>query len=90
MVGISYILQPYILLLHSIMTPETMLLLAKAIAIAVGGMAPAIAIGVIGYSAMQSIGRNPEAAKEIFTPMLLGMAFAEAIAIYALIIAFTL
>ncbi|KKW30278.1 MAG: hypothetical protein UY72_C0016G0011 [Candidatus Uhrbacteria bacterium GW2011_GWD2_52_7] len=72
------------------MSTETMLLLAKAIAIAVGGISPALAIGIIGYSAMQSIGRNPEAAKEIFTPMLLGMAFAEAIAIYALIIAFTL
>lgn len=72
------------------MTPETMLLLAKALAIAVGGFGPALAIGIIGYSAMNGIGRNPEAAKEIFTPMLLGMAFAEAIAIYALIIAFTL
>ncbi len=63
---------------------------AKAFAIAVGGIGPALAIGLIGFSAMSGIGRNPEAAKEIFTPMLLGMAFAEAIAIYALIIAFTL
>ncbi|HCC83765.1 TPA: hypothetical protein DEP96_02865 [Candidatus Uhrbacteria bacterium] len=63
---------------------------AKAFAIAIGGISPALAIGLIGYAAMTSIGRNPEADKKIFVPMLLGMAFAEAIAIYALIIAFTL
>lgn len=72
------------------MTPETMVLLAKAIAIAVGGFAPALSIGLIGFAAMTSIGRNPESAKPIFTPMFLGMALSEAIAIYALIIAFTL
>ncbi len=72
------------------MSPETMTLLAKALAIAIGGFGPAIAIGLMGFSAMNGIGRNPEAAGKIFVPMLLGMAFAEAIAIYALIIAFTL
>ncbi len=72
------------------MTPETMSLLAKAIAIALSGLGPALGIGLIGFAAMQSIGRNPEAAKEVFTPMLLGMAFAEAIAIYALVVSFTL
>lgn len=63
---------------------------AKAFAMAVGGIVPAFSIGLIGFAAMNSIGRNPEAAGKIFVPMLLGMAFAEAIAIYALIIAFTL
>lgn len=57
-------------------------------AIAIGGMFPALAIGLIGYKAMEAIGRNPEAAGKLFTPMLLGMAFAEAIAIYSLILAF--
>ncbi|MDO8504112.1 MAG: ATP synthase F0 subunit C [bacterium] len=57
--------------------------------IAIGGVAPAIAIGIIGMSAMMAIGRNPDAANKVLPPMLLGMAFAEAIAIYALIIAFT-
>lgn len=56
--------------------------------IALGGIFPAIAIGLIGYKAMEAIGRNPEAAGKLFTPMLLGMAFAEAIAIYSLILAF--
>ncbi len=56
--------------------------------IALGGMLPAIAIGMIGSKAMEAIGRNPEAAGSILPPMLLGMAFAEAIAIYSLIITF--
>lgn len=56
--------------------------------IAFGGIFPALAIGIIGYKAMDSIGRNPEAASKILPPMLLGMAFAEAIAIYSLILAF--
>ncbi len=62
--------------------------LAKALAIAIGGIGPAIAIGKIGARAMESIGRNPEAAGKILVPMLLAAAFAEAIAIYALVIAF--
>lgn len=65
-------------------------LLAKAFVICAGGAVPALSIGVIGYAAMTSIGRNPEAAGKVLAPMLLGMAFAEAIAIYALVIAFTL
>lgn len=72
------------------MEAETMTVLAKALAIGVGSIGPALAIGFIGMKAMESIGRNPEAAGKLFVPMLLGMAFAEAIAIYALIIAFTL
>ncbi len=62
----------------------------KGATIAIGGFAPAIAIGLIGSKAMESIGRNPEAAGKMFVPMLLGMAFAEAIAIYSLVVAFTL
>jgi len=65
-------------------------LLAKAIAIAIGGISPALAIGKIGAKAMESIGRNPESAGKIMVPMLLISAFAEAIAIYALIIAFSI
>lgn len=64
--------------------------LAKAIAIAFGSFAPAMAIGKIGGKAMESIGRNPEAAGKILVPMLLSAAFAEAIAIYALVIAFSI
>lgn len=64
--------------------------LAKAVAIAIGAMAPALAIGKIGAKAMEAIGRNPEATGKILVPMLLVSAFAEAIAIYALIIAFSI
>lgn len=63
---------------------------AKAAVMAVGAIAPAIAIGMIGSKAMESIGRNPEAAGKILVPMLLSCAFAEAIAIYALVIAFSI
>ncbi|MFA6271753.1 MAG: ATP synthase F0 subunit C [Patescibacteria group bacterium] len=62
--------------------------LAKAFAISIGSIAPALAIGKIGAKAMESIGRNPESAGKILVPMLLAAAFAEAIAIYALVIAF--
>jgi len=64
--------------------------LAKVFAIGVGAIGPAIGIGLIGSKAMEAIGRNPEAAGKVFVPMLLGMAFAEAIAIYALVVVFTL
>ena len=57
--------------------------------IAIGGMLPALAIGLIGAKAMEAIGRNPDASGKILPAMLLGMAFAEAIAIYCLILAFT-
>lgn len=64
--------------------------LTKALTIAIGSIAPAIAIGMIGYKAMEAIGRNPESSSKIFVPMLLVSAFAEAIAIYALVIAFSI
>ncbi|OGH38280.1 MAG: hypothetical protein A3B44_01365 [Candidatus Levybacteria bacterium RIFCSPLOWO2_01_FULL_38_21] len=56
--------------------------------IALGGMLPALAIGLIGARAMEAIGRNPESSGRILPAMLLAMAFAEAIAIYSLILAF--
>jgi F-type H+-transporting ATPase subunit c len=65
-------------------------MLAKALAIGIGSIGPALAIGKIGAKAMESIGRNPEAAGKILTPMLLSAAFAEAVAIYALVIAFSI
>jgi F-type H+-transporting ATPase subunit c len=63
--------------------------LTGGLIIAIGGIAPAIGIGLIGAKAMEAIGRNPEASGRILPAMLLGMAFAEAIAIYALILAFS-
>ncbi len=69
---------------------EEILPFAKAGVMALGAMAPAISIGMIGAKAMESIGRNPESANKILVPMLLSCAFAEAIAIYVLVIAFSL
>jgi F-type H+-transporting ATPase subunit c len=72
------------------MEPEAIRLLAKAATIAIGGIFPAFAIGKIASKAMESIGRNPESSEKLFVPMLLSLAFAEAIAIYALVVTFTL
>lgn len=57
--------------------------------VAIGGLGPAIGVGLIGAGAMEALGRNPEASGKILPAMLIGMAFAEAIAIYSLILAFT-
>ena len=64
--------------------------LAKAIAIGLGAIGPGIGVGLIGGKAMEAIGRNPEATGKILVPMLIASAFAEAIAIYALVIAFSI
>ena len=58
--------------------------------IAIGSLAPALAIGLIVSKALEAIGRNPEAAAKVQTVMILGVAFAEAIAIYSLVIALIL
>ena len=69
------------------METEAMKLLAPAIAIGVGALGPAIGIGLLAGKAMEAFGRNPEAAPKIQTAMILAIAFAEAIAIYALVVA---
>jgi F-type H+-transporting ATPase subunit c len=72
------------------MNIETVRLWAPMITIAIGTIAPAIAIGMIGSKSTDAIGRNPEAAPKIQTAMILAIAFAEAIAIYALVVALIL
>lgn len=61
-------------------------LLAKALAIGLGALGPGLAIGMIGAKAVEAIGRNPESAGAVRTAMILALGFAEAIAIYALVI----
>jgi F-type H+-transporting ATPase subunit c len=61
--------------------------IAAALAIALGAFMPALAIGMLASKAMEAIGRNPEASGNILTNMILALAFAEAIAIYALVVA---
>jgi F-type H+-transporting ATPase subunit c len=72
------------------MEQEAIVAIVKGLTMALGGFAPALAIGRLVAKAMESIGRNPESAGKLFVPMLLGAAFAEAIAIYALVVVFTL
>jgi F-type H+-transporting ATPase subunit c len=60
---------------------------AAAIAIGLGAMGPAIGIGMLASKAMEAIGRNPEAASKIQSAMILAIAFTEAIAVYALVVA---
>lgn len=64
--------------IKTIMTGATM---------AFGAIVPALAIGKIGAEGLKGIARNPEASSEIRTSMILAIAFAEAIAIYALVVA---
>ena len=61
--------------------------LSVGLTMAIGGSFPALAIGMIVAAALKAIGRNPEAASTIQTNTILGMAFAEAIAIYSLVVA---
>lgn len=61
--------------------------IAAAAAIGIGALGPALAIGMLAGKAMEAIGRNPEASQKIQTTMILAIAFAEAIAIYALVVA---
>ncbi len=64
--------------------------LAVALAIGIGAIGPGIGIGLAAAGALSAIGRNPEAAPIVQTNMILALAFAEAIAIYALVIALLL
>lgn len=61
--------------------------LAAGLAIGLGAIGPGLAIGILAAKALEAIGRNPEAAPVIQTNMILAIVFAEAIAIYALVIA---
>lgn len=65
---------------------ETLNTLAAALAIGLGAIGPGIAIGLIGGKGSEAIGRNPEASSKVQTGMILSIAFAEAIAIYALVV----
>tara|TARA_Y100000310_G_C20506076_1_gene726472 strand:+ start:189 stop:416 length:228 start_codon:yes stop_codon:yes gene_type:complete len=69
------------------MEVEAVKSIAAAAAIAIGALGPAIGIGILAGKAMEAIGRNPEAAQKVQTAMVLAIAFAEAIAIYALVVA---
>jgi len=69
------------------LSAEAIKAIAAAATIAIGAVAPALAIGWIGSKGVEAIGRNPESAGKVQTSMILAIAFAEAVAIYALVIA---
>jgi F-type H+-transporting ATPase subunit c len=65
-------------------------LLAAGLAIGLGAIGPGIGIGILVGKALESIGRNPDASPKIQSSMILGIAFTEAVAIYALVVALIL
>ena len=69
------------------MTDEGVRFLAAAFAIGIGAVGPALGIGILTAKAMEALGRNPEAEPAIRVNMILGIAFAAAVAIYALEVA---
>jgi F-type H+-transporting ATPase subunit c len=64
--------------------------LGAGLAIGLGAIGPGIGIGILMAGALEAMGRNPDASSNIQTNMILGVAFAEAIAIYALVVALIL
>jgi F-type H+-transporting ATPase subunit c len=62
--------------------------LAMAIAVGFGVMGPGIGVGLIGAAALEAIGRNPEAQGRITPLMFTAIVFAEALAIFALVVGF--
>jgi F-type H+-transporting ATPase subunit c len=64
--------------------------IAMAITIGLAALGGALGQGRAAAAALEGICRNPSSAKDVFTPMLLGLAFIESLVIFALVIAFML
>lgn len=72
----------------SMMNADAIKAVAMAIAAGIGVLGPGIGIGILVSKALEAIGRNPEAAGKIQSTMILGIVFVEALAIFALVVAF--
>ena len=72
------------------MDTDTIRLLSAGLVMALGSLGPGLGVGLVAYAALTAIGRNPEARGPIMTNMILGIAMAEAIAIYNLVVAIIL
>ncbi len=70
------------------MSADAIKAIAMAIAAGIGVLGPGIGIGILVSRALEAIGRNPEAAGKIQSTMILGIVFVEALAIFALVVAF--
>ena len=69
---------------------EAMKAISMALVVGLGMIGPGIGIGILVSKALESIGRNPEASGKIQTTMFIGIAFVEALAIFALVVAFVI
>lgn len=67
---------------------ESAKLISMGLVVGLGVVGPGIGIGLVVAGALQAIGRNPEASGKIITNMFIGIAFTEALAIFALVIGF--
>ncbi len=70
------------------LSAESIKAVAMAIAVSIGVLGPGIGLGILISKALEAIGRNPEAAPKIQATMFIGIAFVEALAIFALVVAF--
>lgn len=64
---------------------EAMKELGTALVVGLGMIGPGIGIGILVSKALEAMGRNPEAAGKIQATMFIGIAFVEALAIFALL-----
>jgi F-type H+-transporting ATPase subunit c len=72
------------------MDAESAKLLAAGLAIGLGAIGPGVGVGIVASGALQSMARNPEMSGQVVTYMFVGMAFAEALAIFGLVISLIL
>ena len=72
------------------MDVEAAKIIGMALVVGLGVIGPGIGIGLVVGKALEAIGRNPEASGTITTMMFIGVAFTEALAIFALVIGFIL
>lgn len=69
------------------MNPEVAQQFAMAAAIAIGALAPAIAMGMIAAKAMEAIGRNPESANDVRTTLIIALVFPELAILFSFLVA---
>ena len=67
---------------------EAMKTISMALVVGLGMIGPGIGIGILVSKALEAIGRNPDAAGKIQTNMFIGIAFTEALAIFAIVVGF--
>ncbi|MSU73720.1 ATP synthase F0 subunit C [Candidatus Kaiserbacteria bacterium] len=72
------------------MDVESAKIIGMALAVGLGMIGPGIGVGIVASKALEAIGRNPEASGQIQPLMFVGIAFSEALAIFALVIGFIL